>query len=28
MTVDVASLALRVDALEVKDVEQSLKRMQ
>ena len=28
MTVDVASLALRVDALEVKDAEQSLKRMQ
>lgn len=28
MTVDVASLALRVDALEVKEAEQSLKRMQ
>lgn len=28
MTVDVASLALRVDALEVKDAEKSLKRMQ
>lgn len=28
MTADVASLALRVDALEVKEAEQSLKRMQ